>query len=434
MPFGLVPILAQVFTVAVGDRQELRLVANENDTYYEAENAANASLRLDGRRSTVGLTYAPSIIVSPLENESGGFQRTTYVLHRVGLDGSIGWQPSRRSTWTLSQTANYDRSNTRAQALSGGAVPGQAPPTPGGEQPTPGGEPPTPGQIPEPGQQPTNVGAQNSFPDTVEIVTVRTQLANDYLLSRRSTLRSYIGYGGSSGVNDSQAFFPLIQGPDAGSTYGYRLGRNDDLSTILTAQYQFSEIGDRAFVASLSEAWGHRFSRYASMSIGLGVTYVYYDPDNGPPQEDIFFGSGAGGQLGVTYTTVTKLYGGRLTLFIGAAYAPALDQSRLTGAQGQQGASLTPDVRFSVFSGATWTRKRLTLYANVASIVSAEPNDPGALNSIGGQLGSIYDLGAGFSFETGARGGWQTFDGQELLAPSAALFVALNWSAVLLRE
>src|SRR5215204_433098 len=105
MPFGLVPILAQVFTVAVGDRQELRLVANENDSYYEAENVANASVRLDGRRSTVGLRYTPSVIVSPLENESGGFRRTAYVLHRVGLDGSIGWQPSRRSTWTLSQTA-----------------------------------------------------------------------------------------------------------------------------------------------------------------------------------------------------------------------------------------------------------------------------------------------------------------------------------------
>jgi hypothetical protein len=246
-------------------------------------------------------------------------------------------------------------------------------------------------------------------------------------------LRSFIAYGGSTGVGDSRTFFPLVQGPDGRTTYAYRLSRTDDLSTIVTAQYQFSELDDRAFVASLSEAWGHSFSRYATMSIEAGITYVYFDPNNGPPQEDIFFGSGAGGQLGVTFSSRYKVYGGILTVFAGASYAPVLDQSQLLNrGQGQQ-RSLTPDVRFAVFSGATWVKRRLTLYANVASIVSAEPNDPGALNSIGGSLGSIYDLGAGFSFEAGARGGWQTFDGVELLAPSAALFVALSWYGELLR-
>jgi hypothetical protein len=427
MPFALVPILAQVFTVTAGDRAEVRLVANENDTYYEAEDDANVTMRLDGRRSTVGLSYSPSVIVSPLENESGGLRRTAYVFHRVGLDGSIGWQPSRRTTFTLSQTVNYDRSNTRVQALSGGgAVPG-APPTPGGD-PAAG-----PGGTPNAEQQAATSTAQNSFLGTVEIVSVRTQLSHDHLLSRRSALRSFIAYGGSAGVGDSQAFFPLVQGPDARSTYSYRLSRRDDLSTILAAQYQFSELGDRAFVASLSEAWGHSFSRYASMSIGAGITYVYFDPNNGPPQEDIFFGSGAGGQLGVTFTSRYKLNGGILTLFAGASYAPVLDQSQLIRGDQTQQRSLTPDVRFGVFSGATWVKRRLTLYANVASIVSAEPNDPGALNSIGAALGSIYDLGAGFSFEAGARGGWQTFDGVELLAPSAAVFVALSWHGELLR-
>src|SRR5262245_21157686 len=127
MPLGIVPVLAQVFTVAVGDRAEVRWIANRDDNYYEAEDAAFTTARLDGKNSTVGLTYRPSIVVSPLERESGGRPRTVFIFHRVGLDASIGWNSSHRTSWKLSQNAGYDRSNTRVQALSGTAQPGQAP-------------------------------------------------------------------------------------------------------------------------------------------------------------------------------------------------------------------------------------------------------------------------------------------------------------------
>jgi len=419
-----------VFTVAVGDRAELRWIANEDDTYYEAEDGAQISARLDGRRSTVGLAYSPSIVVSPLERESDGRPRTVYILHRVGLDASIGWQLSRRTSLTLSQTAGYDRANTRAQALSARNAPGQAPAVglPGGNNQggTNQGD-----NTQQQADTSTNVYASNV---TTEVVSERTELALGHTLSHRSNAGASVGYSGSVGVGASRGQFPLVQGPDAAATYGYQISRNDDTGTRLDARYAFSSTGDRAFTASLTQGYNHKFSRYASMGIGAGVTYVWFDPANGPPQDQFFFGSGAGGQLGFTFTHRSKLNGGILTLFAGASYAPVLDQSRLTQGTQQTGNALTPDVRVGVFSGADWVKGRLTLYANAATIVSAEPNDPGALNSIGAALGSIYDLGAGFHFEAGARGGWQTFNGEELLAPSVALFVSLSWGAVLLRE
>jgi hypothetical protein len=419
MPLGVVPILAQVFTVAVGDRAEVRWIANESDTYYEAEDSALVSATLEAGQTSVGIAYRPSVIISPLEQRSGGRTREAFFFHKVQADASIKWQSSRRTSWQATQQATYDRSNTGVQGLSGGSA-------------TPGAPPP--GAVPPDGTAATGQQDLRSSSDTVEVVSERTALSIEQLFSRREKGIAFVAYSASTGVNQSQNEFPLIQGPQAGASYAYLLTRNDTLTTALDARYAFAATGERAFIASLTETWSHRFSRYASLGVGGGIAYVWFDPEDGPPQDDFFFTSGAGGQLGITYTYVTRVYKGRLELFIGAGYAPALDQSRLTGTGQARASVLTPDVRVSVFSGANWVRNRLTLYANLASVVSAEPEDPGALNAIGGSLGGIYDLGAGFAFEAGARGGWQTFDGEELLAPSVAIFAALSWGATVLRE
>jgi hypothetical protein len=56
------PILAQVVTVAVGDRSEARVVVNDT-TEYEAANRPSVGVGMAWRRFTLQLAYSPSFTV-----------------------------------------------------------------------------------------------------------------------------------------------------------------------------------------------------------------------------------------------------------------------------------------------------------------------------------------------------------------------------------
>jgi hypothetical protein len=408
MGWGLLPILAQTLVLQVSDRAELRAVAERADdswdTRYEAEDSATLSTAVVSQNSAIGAQYNPTIIVTPLEGPEE--ERQVAVFHRVGAGAAITWRTSRRTTLVASQTASYELSNTRLQGLSDAAslAPDQGPIPPEDE---PGAEPP-----------PTANADIRTSTDDIQTGSLRSQLSLDHRLSRIETLGAFAGYGFTAGLGDSRTEFPLIHGPDGGVSYARRVSRVDTLTTLANARYAFEEDGDRAFLASLGEEWAHKFTANSTLGVGAGVTYVYTDPVDAPAQHDFFFGTGSGVQ--VSYTLREKVNGGILTLNFGASYAPVIDQR-----------SFTPDVRFGVFAGADWTKDRLTLYARTNTVLSAEPDDAGSLNSVAGALGSIYDLGAGFAFEGGARAGWQTFGGQEVLPASTAVFVALSWAAEL---
>jgi hypothetical protein len=173
-------------------------------------------------------------------------------------------------------------------------------------------------------------------------------------------------------------------------------------------------------IAGATQSWDHRFTQAMGLRVGFGVSYIYTDPHDAPPSQAVLWGGGAG--AGLSYEYSTRFAGGRLILGVGANYAPAVDQS-----------TLEVDARVGVLAGARWMRRRLTLFAGSSGVISAEPDDPGALNSVGAGAGAIYDLGAGFALEGGARGAWQTFERAEVVPPSAAVYVALSWNAVVFR-
>ena len=412
MGWGLFPILAQTLVLQVSDRQELRAVAERQtdswDTRYEAENGATLSTGVISRNSAIGAQYSPTVIVTPLEGPDE--ERQTAVFHRAGAGASISWRTSRRTTLVASQTASYELSNTRLQGLSDAASLA-----------------PDPGPIPETGDPdeqapPTTNADVRASRDDVQTGSLRSQLSLDHRLSRIANLSAFTGYSFTAGLGDSRIDYPLIHGPDAGISYAVRVTRLDTLTTLTNARYAFEEDGGRAFLASLGEEWSHRFNRNATLGVGVGVTYVYDDPADGPAQHNFYFGTGSG--TNVSYTFREKVNRGILTVTLGASYSPVLDQS-----------TFTPDVRFGAFAGADWKKEQLTLYARTNTILSAEPDDAGALNSVAGALGSIYEIGAGFAFEAGARAGWQTFRNEEglvdVLPASTAVFVALSWAAEL---
>ena len=246
--------------------------------------------------------------------------------------------------------------------------------------------------------------------------SVRTELSAVDRLSRTGTLKGTLAYALSSGLGESRLTYPLVQGPDAGVEYGIRVSRRDELSTVLSSRYAFNSIGDRVFMAGVGESWQHRFTKSMSLGVGLSVTYIYSDPHDAPPSDALLWGAGTA--AGLTYSYETRLAGGRLSMHVGASYTPAVDQS-----------TLAIDARISTLAGISWQRRRLTLFAGGSGVVSAEPDDPGALNTVAAGLGAIYDLGAGFRFETGARGAWQTFEDAEVVPPSGALYAALAWGA-----
>jgi len=419
MGWGILPILAQTLTIAAADRAELRLVAeraNESwDTRFEAEDAATLAAALTSSNSVIGLQYSPSVIVTPLEGTAEG-ERTIGVFHRLGAGAAITWRTSRRTTLIASQGATYELSNTRIQGLSNSA---SAPPSQG---PVPPPDDGAPDQL----QPPPDTGDARTTTVDTQTGSLRSQLQIDHRLSRVENVGAFIAYAFTSGLGDSRDDFPLIHGPDGAAYYDLRVSRRDRLKTIATGRYAFVETGDRAFVGSIGEEWEHLLSRNATLGLGAGVTYVYFDPVDGPAEHNVYFGTGSGAQI--SYSFREKWNGGIVTVSFGASYSPVLDQR-----------TFRPDVRFGSFAGASWTRRRLTLYARTTAVLSAEPDDPGALNSVAAALGSIYELGGGFAFESGARAGWQTFRSEtgetvEVLPASTALFVALSWGAELLRH
>lgn len=412
MALALVPVLAQALTVQVGDRAEVRRRFEADESFFEVENGANVSVRVASRNSGLGAYYAPSIVVTPLES----LPRETVIFHRVGADASLTWKLSRRTTIRASQSATYDQTNTRLQALSAPlAAPGTDGQTPE-PTPDPGPDPGTgmpPSGMPEPAPTTPDTDIVASS-NTVEIGSARTELTLDHALSSKSSLQSYAAYVLTSGLFESREVYPLIQGPEGGATYSIGVSRRDELSTTLTGRYAFSSVGERAVLVTLSEGWAHRFSRYATMNAGVGVGYAWTDPVDGPPESEFY----PGGNAGLGFSWVSKVQGGRLTVSVGATYAPVLDQARFR-----------PDARVGLSGGVTWTKRRLTLYAQTYGTLSAEPDDPGALNSVFGSAGAGYELGAGFVLEGGARAAWQTFEQVAIVRPTAALFVALSWGA-----
>jgi hypothetical protein len=412
----LVPVLAQLLTVGTGAQSELRYVASENDQRFESASSAGVAVGLDLPYLKLEATYAPSVTVSPLEREP------RVVTPSDSLTGSAKAQYDfrfKRSTFSISQSASYTRENPFFQALNAPPpVPRAAPPaTP---TPAPDEEPEGP-TAPEPADGTTNpaVDARPASDYRVQTWLLRSGLAFNSSLARKTVLLSDVNYQLTAGLGDSRPDYPLVQGPDGRVELGYRVTPRGTLTTTLGAQYGWAEPGTRspevnkALISGLSLRYYYRFTRRTNGDAGVGVAYTQSQRGNGVITHSVFPVATAG----VDHST--RWHKGSLTLAARATSAPVIDITT---------AAIDPRVGISLLGA--WNRRRFSLNVDVNTTISVGGADTNqaALNSVSANLTARYELGAGFQAEAGARSAWQTFNDDPIIPAEGTIFAGLSWA------
>jgi len=402
MPFLSAAILAQVLTVGVGDRLEGRALSSTTDKRFEAEDAAYVSAGLDLDWLDARATYSPSLLLSPIEEETRVFALTHTV--KGTADSSVVLYETQRFVAAIHAGIAYTQEDFRRQLFGAPLDPTNA-------------VPPTP-------VDPTTPISDLSPSDAVQIngLTMRTGTAIagvDFVerLSRRNTFTEYAAYGVTSGFDDvSRDYYPLTHGPAAGAAFAHGLTLRDTLKTSVDGRLSIEpETPERAWIVSASESYTHLFSRVVTGDAQAGAAYTDSKQGEQEPIRTVYPTVG----LGLTYNDLVAQ--GRLSLRLQLSYAPVLDRS-----------SVTFDPRIGSLVNVSFTRKRLSLYANVSSAVPTRPESIGSLSTFDGNLGLTYDLGAGFAADAGWRTAWQRYGGTQTLDWTWVGFIAVSWSYDLL--
>jgi len=411
------PILAQVLTLTAGNRDELRWVADRNFNELQAEARLLAGASRTFRHGSLGLRYAPSVIMAPLEEKP----RTISFLNSISGDARGFWN-SRRSTFQLSETAEVSQRNLVLQAY---AAP--APASPANTQPATGG--PTPPDMTPP---PTNTARSATppaaaLPGTVLFGTSRSDITFVRQLSHASAFASGIDYVLSGGLDkESQATYPLLQGPAARLSLLETLSHRDSLTSTVDATYTLSSRGERALFTGGNELLAHQFSPRTRGTASAGLVYTWLEPAPPTPDDN----QPARATLGKLYPVGTAeiVYAapyatGNLFARAAGSYQPTLDP-----------VAVTIDPRFTIILSAGWSRHRFAVTAAANTTLSLKPSAVGGLDSTSASATASYELGSGCAVEGGGRLTWQVFQGKENIPPTGILFAAFSWTATLNRH
>jgi len=422
--FALVPILAQATTtVAVGDRTEVRARFDRYIGTAEAVTTPYGSVTTANTRQSLMLRYSPFLT---LTNVNGTQDRTLLVLHSAQL---IGQLRLRRTTLRFLQAGDYGTRNFVVDAFGDRGIANTptgvpAAPTPPGTG-VPGGNGTTGNGTTgngTTGNGTTGNGNINrptvaALPATVRYADSITQVNIDQALSRRSRTGAYLRYMVAGGLDESSRdVYPIIHTPSLGGYYTYEISPRSLVSSTAQGSYSISSTDIRTYTADALAGYRYRFTKNFSLGMSLGVGYARTTYADGAVLEYVYLTAGAGAGLGFNVEYRTKLYGGILTLYARAGYAPTLDQ-----------VAAVLDQRVTWAVGATWVRKRLAFYAGVGSSISLHLDQGGGLDAFNAALGGSYVLGGGFVVDAGARGVWQAYQGQTTIPPTAIVFAALSW-------
>ncbi len=403
------PILAQLVTLGVADRTELRYI-DSDDKYFEAATSPRAALNFGWKHTTLSLGYGPSITLTPLDSMAPD----VLVFHTAGISMSYHW---RHTTVTASQYIGYGKVNFRIQGLADQ----RAVATPAGTGDTTTTPMPGTGTAvgAMPGMAPGTTGTGVQSPNQVRAddlivryATSTTNLSVTQAVTPLLTLTGGVGYSvaGSVGPNASPDY-PIVQGPHAQALADYRLTFRDDVTTTASIQYAASATGNDSWILLANEAWGHVLDKQTSSRVGAGVSMarnslvdgtIYYTID------PTFLAS---------LSHKSLLERGTLTLGIGTSAAPVLDPIRAT-----------VDPQLGVNASIGWSRDRFsTTLSGNGALSLTEPNAPSALDSGTGSFVVAYRLGAGFSADTGVRAFWQSYAGQTTVPLSFAGFLGVTY-------
>lgn len=424
--FAIVPILAQATTtVAVGDRTEVRARFDRYMGTAEAVTVPYGSVSIANSRESLTLRYAPYLTLTAAND--GSDDRLLLVLHTAMLS----WQlQMRRTTLRVSQMADYGSRNFIVDAFGDRGIantPAGAPTTPpvmGGGTGAPGIGAPNPNS-PGTGTSGTGTSGANNRPTvaaqpgTYRYGDLISYASLTHNLSKRAIAGGYVRYMVSGGLDDtSRNAYPVIYNPSLGGFYNYQLSVRSAVYGTSTASYSASSFGSQTYNADVSVGYRYRFTKSFGLAASLGLGYARVIYPDGSVLEYLYLTAGAGAGLGLNLEYRTKLYGGILTLYARAGYAPTLDQVRAV-----------LDQRIGWALGATWSRRPVALYAGVTSAFSVRVDQPGALDTLNAAAGGSYVMGGGFVFDAGVRGVWQAFEGKTQIPPTALAFVGLSWGA-----
>jgi hypothetical protein len=411
----LAPVLAQLVTLNVGDRTDVRYVHGD-DTHYEGATRPLVGLNFGWRRSALQFAYAPSFTVTPLERDS----RQLLVYQAASVRASHFWK---HTVVSISEGVGYGRFAFQVQAVADpGATPPLAVGTPPPAAPTappvaPGGA--TPGGTTGNGTTNTpNPQATNQLHLTDNVVSYATSTTNvavAHALSREDAIGANTSYTVAGGVGASSQQYPLIKGVQIGAyasdTRIY--DRRSSFSSSLSGQYNTSSTGDNVWALFFTEAWFYKFNARTTSRLAAGLAGNRLSQRNGLVQYSIYPTAAAG----ISYAG--RFAGGVLALGVNVGAAPYLDPLRAT-----------VDPRFGVSGNAGWAKQRFSIAAGAGAAISlADTNDQGAVNSVGLSLGSSYRLGRGFSIDGGATTGYQTFQGVTIIPASWTAYLGVTYGA-----
>lgn len=430
----LAPILAQLVTLALGDRIEGHYIINDHRQYFEGSNitTAGARLTLDWRRASLTFGYAPVLTIVPLVSTPREF----LLYHRALLGGQYRF---RRTTLSLAATAGFgERDFVREAYLAGtGPLPAAAPTQAQGTPADTTKNPPTgttpPGSTTGGGTTtPPAGGASNGTGSATTTATrpavpghplpygeTRATAAVDHIVSKQIGLRFAAGYFASGGTStEAQANYPIARGPDATAALRYTLDTRNVFVTTLTGQLVHNEPlegqgGGDTFVTTLNEDYNRQFTRHTSGVVGAGVSFGRTAPIGGLPLYSIY----PTGRLGMTHDA--RVARGKLLLSIIASTNPVLD---LTSAR--------VDPRMGFAFNVSWSRDRFSVAASGSSSVSMTRSETHAFDSVFATLTSAYNLGSGFGVDGGARAVFQSYGGTTYVQPSLVFFIGLTWGIV----
>ena len=400
------PVLAQIATLSLSDRSEIRAVHSGGD-YAEANTSPRIGLNVGWKKTGFSLGYGPSFTVTPLTGED----RNLVIFHAGAVGGYYEWQ---RARLTFSESVGYGELSFRQQALGGnGTIPGTGLPAPTAPntptQPSgPGGMAPT---QPSPGTSVPTVNQVRAYDQVIRFATSSTNVGLSYTISPVLMFGAGVGYFVSGSVGkDSGVDYPLVRGPTGQAQLSYRFTPADDLTATVFTQYASASNGNNSWFVIAGESWGHAFDARTNARVGSGLSISRNSQASG-----FIFWS--------IYPTFSAMISrvipeGRGAFAFGSSVAtsPAIDPVR---------ALVDPRLSWNGFAG--WGRDRFSSSLTAGSAVSfAQQSNTGTFNSLFAALGFAYRLGKVVSVDTGVRGFWQSLKGQSTTPPSYAVFLGVT--------
>jgi hypothetical protein len=412
------PILAQLVTLGVSDRTEVRHIVTD-DSYSEVATYPHVGINVGWKNATLAFGYAPSLTLTPLEAKDPSL----VVYHSGAVAVSNRWQ---RTTVTASEVFGYGKVDFQSQAL---AAPGSAPvtsppdttgpPTTGTTttMPTNGGTPTgTPGTGTQP--QTTNTALANQFRATNAVLPFASSVTTvgfTQLVSAVLTLSGGVSYQVSGDpTNQNDIVYPVVKGPGARLAAAYTPTHYDTVTTSASTQYAASVNSNDAWLVFANETWTHQLDRNTAASFGAGLSLTR----NSQPGPLVYYSIYPNFVVGINHASLV----GRSTLTVGlnASSAPFLDPVL---------AQVDPRISTSAF--VSFTRDKFSSSLSGGTTLSlATSGDNGAFSAIFGAFGLRYALGTAASVDGGVRGTYQTFEGQTTIPLSLAIYAGITFGDI----